>query len=127
MIDFKTVHTISTEEEYEAALRAIRPYFDAEPDEGTPEAANFEALALLIGHYEDHRYPVPAADPVDVLRLSMEANGHSQSDLAEILGSRSRASEILNRKRQLTLEQVRRLAKEWRIPAGALVGEMESA
>jgi HTH-type transcriptional regulator / antitoxin HigA len=127
MINFKTVHTISSEDEYEAALRAIRPYFEAEPEDGTPEAANFEALALLIGHYEERQHAIAAADPVDVLRLSMEANGRTQSDLAQLLGSRSRASEILNGRRQLTLEQIRKLAREWHIPAGALVGELEFA
>lgn len=127
MINFKTVHTISSEDEYEVALQAIRPYFEKEPEEGTPEAANFEAIALLIGHYEGRRHPIVSADPIDVLRMSMEANGRGQPELAELLGSRSRASEVLNRRRPLTLEQIRKLAKEWHIPAGSLVGELEMA
>lgn len=70
---------------------------------------------------------MPAAAPLDVLRFAMEQRSHTQSDLAALLGSRFRASEILNGRRDLTLAQIRTLAKAWRIPANLLVGEMEAA
>lgn len=119
------IKTITTEEEYDAALEAIRPYFDNEPEAGTPESANFEGLALLIGNYEDKHYPIPEAEPVEVLKFVMDQNGYTQKDLSVVLGHRSRASEILNEKRPLTLDHIRALYAAWRIPPAALIGRLE--
>lgn len=121
------VHILRGEADYQAALAAYEAYFDDEPEPGTPEADHFELLGLLLAKYEDERFPMPDADPVEAIRFAMERQGLNQSDLAELIGSRSRASEILNRRRDLSISQIRKLTKEWRIPAHALIGETQAA
>ena len=121
----KDINILHTEEEYEAALSEFEGYFDNEPVPGTPDADRFELLGILIAKYEDEHHPIPEGTPVEVLRAFMEANGKSQSDLAELLGSRPRASELLSGRREINLSQIRLLAREWRIPAAALIGQLE--
>lgn len=118
---------LHTEAEYEAALAEYEAWFDDEPKASTPDGDRFELLGLVIARYEEDRFPTPQAHPLDVLRFAMDQQGHSQSDLAQLLGSRSRASEILGGRRDLTLPQIRLIAKAWRIPAALLVGEQEAA
>ena len=124
MLDFATLRTLQSEAEYQAALKAVRPYFDVEPAEDTPEAAHFDALVLLIEQYESKRYEIPRAAPVDVLKSIMTANNYSRADLIEIIGSKSRAADLLNGRREINLDQIRKISKAWGIPAGALVGEI---
>lgn len=121
------VRVIHDEAGHAAALAEYEAFFDAEPAPGTPEADRFELLGLVISAYEDRRWPIEATAPLDVIRLVMEARGYGQVDLAALLGSRSRASEILNGRRNLSVEQIRLLSREWRIPAGALLGTAEAA
>ncbi len=115
------IRPINSEASYDWALKEIEQYFDNEPTPGTSAAARFDVLAALIEHYEARHWPIEAADPVDAIRFRMEQAGYTQADLAALLGSRSRASEILARKRELTMEQAFRLHREWRIPAEALI------
>ncbi len=122
MMDFSTMRTLRDEAEYQAALKAVRPYFDAEPSAGTAEAAHFDALVLLIEEYEARHFPIPRAAPVDVLKSVMAANNYSRADLIEIVGSKSRAADLLNGRREINLEQIRKISKAWGIPPGALVG-----
>jgi HTH-type transcriptional regulator/antitoxin HigA len=124
MLEFSLIRTLRDEEEYQAALKAIRPYFDHEPDPGTPQADNYDALFLLIENYEASRYPIPKAEPVAVVQHVMAANNYSQGDLASVLGSKARASQLLSGKREINLQQIRKLASKWHIPPGALVGEL---
>ncbi|CAH2599899.1 XRE family transcriptional regulator [Rhodovastum atsumiense] len=115
------IRPLKTEADYDWALQEIERCFAHAPDPGTPEAARCEVLTALIEHYEAHRWPIEAPDPVDAIRFRMEQAGYTQADLAGVLGSRSRASEILSRKRGLTMEQAFRLHREWHIPAEALI------
>lgn len=115
------IRPIRTETDYESALREIEPYFDQEPEPGSPEADRFDVLAALIEAYEREHWPIDPPDPVEAIRYCMEQQGYTQSDLATLLGSRSRASEILKRRRPLTLEMVRKLHREWGIPAESLL------
>jgi HTH-type transcriptional regulator/antitoxin HigA len=124
MLDFSTIRTLQSEAEYQAALKAVRPYFDMEPAEDIPEAAHFDALVLLIEQYESRHYEIPRAAPVDVLKSIMTANNYSRADLIEIVGSKSRAADLLNGRREINLDQIRKISKAWGIPAGALVGEI---
>jgi HTH-type transcriptional regulator/antitoxin HigA len=124
MMDFAALRTLQNEEEYQAALKAVRPYFDAEPAEGTLEAAHFDALVLLIEEYELRHYQIPRAAPVDVLKSVMTANNYSRADLINVIGSKSRAADLLNGRREINIDQIRKLSKAWGIPAGALVGEI---
>ncbi|HTR85644.1 MAG TPA: helix-turn-helix domain-containing protein [Reyranella sp.] len=117
---------IRTEADYNAALKAIERYFDKPPRRGSPEADTFDILATLIEAYERKHWPIGLARPIDVLRYRMETGGYTQADLAILLGSRSRASEVLNGKRELTLPMIRRVAAAWSIPADALIGPIDS-
>lgn len=123
MLDFSTLRTLQSEEEYRAALKAVRPYFETEPAAEAPEAAHFDALVLLIEQYEARHYAIPRATPVDVLKSVMAANNYSRADLIEIVGSKSRAADLLNGRREINLDQIRKISRAWSIPAGALVGE----
>jgi HTH-type transcriptional regulator/antitoxin HigA len=119
------IRPIRNDEDHEAALREIEALWGAEA--GTPDGDRLDVLITLADAYEDVRWPVPQGDPVDAIKDSMAMEGRTQSDLAEVLGSASRASEILKRKRGLTLPMIWALHERWRIPAEALVRPYETA
>jgi HTH-type transcriptional regulator/antitoxin HigA len=123
MMDLMALRTLQDEAEYQAALTAVRPYFEREPEEGTAEAAHFDALVLLIEEYESRHFEIPRAAPVEVLKSVMAANNYSRADLVAVLGSKSRAADLLNGRREINLDQIRKISKAWGIPPGALVGE----
>ena len=112
---------IKTEEEYQNALREIDKIFDAKP--GTPEGDRFELLSVLIDLYEERHIPIEAPDPIEAIKFRMDQKNFTVSDLGEVLGHKSRASEILNRKRKLTLPMIRRLQAKWGIQAAILIRE----
>lgn len=121
------VRPLRTEADYDWALTEIAAYFEQEPMPGTPAADRFDVLAALIAGYEARHWPVEPPDPAAAIRARMEQAGYTQSDLARLLGSRSRASEILANRRGLTMEQARRLHREWHIPAEALIQPARTA
>jgi HTH-type transcriptional regulator/antitoxin HigA len=125
-MDLHSVRTLLNEAEYEEALKAVRPYFDNEPVEGTVEAAHFDALTLLIEDYEAKHFPIPQASPVDVLKAVMAANHYTRADLIEVIGSKSRAADLLNGQREINLDQIRKISRAWKIPPGALIGQTAS-
>ncbi len=115
------IRPIKTEADYDWALAEIEQYFDNSPAPGTPEADRFDVLSTLIDAYEIKYWPIEASEPIDAIRARMEQAGLTQTDLARLIGSKSRASEILGRKRPLTMEQAWKLHREWKIPAEALL------
>jgi len=115
------IRPIRNERDYDWALKEIERYFDREPKRGSAEAARFDILAALIEAYESRHWPIDPPDAIEAIRFRMEHSGLKQADLARLLGSRSRASEIMNRRRLLTMEQARKLNVEWRIPAEVLL------
>jgi len=121
------IKIIRDEAGYLSALAAYEAFFDNEPEAGSDEGDRFELLGLLLAKYEEDRFPMPTAGPAEAIRFAMERQGMGQSDLAGLLGSRSRASEILSGRRGLTLPQVRLLSKAWNIPVRALIGEVAAA
>lgn len=121
------LHVIRSDEQYETYLAEYEAFFDREPKAGTAAADRFELLGLLLAKYEEARFPMDIGDPVEAIRFAMDRKGLGQSDLAELIGSRSRASEILNRRRDLSLAQIRLLSQAWGVPAQALVGGMTAA
>ena len=94
---------------------------------GTSEADKLDILATLVERYEGSHWPIPEGDPVEIIRFMMDQRGQSQSDLAQLFGSAPRASEVLNRKRALTMEMVWKLNREWHIPAELLIKPYELA
>ena len=117
------IKPIKSEADYNAALATIDGLMGAVP--GTPESDDLEVLVTLVEAYEAARWPVEAPDPVSAIEHVMEARGLQQKDLAALLGSQPRASEVLNRRRPLTLSMIRVLSAEWNLPADLLVREYD--
>lgn len=117
------IRPIRDEADYDAALEAIDGLMDAEPD--TPEADRLDVLVTLVEAYEARRWPVDAPDPVSMIKHVMEACGYRQKDLAAVIGSQPHASEVLNRRRPLSLPMIRALSAEWGLPADALLREYD--
>jgi len=115
------IRPIRNEAEYNAALKDIERYFEREPEPGTPEADRFDLLALVIEDYEDKHWPIETPDPVEAIKFKMEQKGFERADLVGLIGSRSRASEILNRRRHLTIDLIWKLSQKWGIPAESLI------
>ena len=115
---------ISNNQEYEKALARLEKIFDSTPKDKTFKEA--ELLVMLIENYELKNEPAfPDPDPIEVIKFKMEQNNLRNKDLAEIVGSKSKASEILNKKRRLTLKMIRQINKLLGIPAEVLIGEYE--
>jgi HTH-type transcriptional regulator / antitoxin HigA len=112
---------IRTETEYKAALAEIEKFFDDEPKKGTGEADRFDLLTLLIEAYEEQHHPIGPPHPIEMIRHRMRTAGYTQADLADLLGSRARASEVLQKKRRLTLPMIWKLSREWKLPAETLI------
>jgi HTH-type transcriptional regulator / antitoxin HigA len=113
------IHPIRTEAEYEAALAEIERLFEATPQ--TPEGDRLDVLATLVEAYEQQHYSIPTPDPIEALTYYMESRGLSRQDLEPYLGNRARVSEVLNRKRALSLEMIRRLHAGLGIAAEILI------
>lgn len=117
----KDIRPIRTEADYEWALDEVARYFDKEPKKGTPQGDRFEVLLGLIEAYEAKHWAISAPDPVEAIKAQMEQTGRTQADLAALIGSRPRASEILKRQRALTMPMIRKLSADWKIPAEVLI------
>jgi HTH-type transcriptional regulator/antitoxin HigA len=114
-----TITPIRNEKDYQAALKRLDKIFDAK--RGSKEGDELEVLAILIDTYENVHFPIGMPDPIEAIKFRMEQMGMKQKDLAEAMGFKSRVSEVLNRKRKLTLEMIRKLNEVLRIPTEVLV------
>jgi len=110
---------IKTEMDYRAALAEIEVLFDAAPD--TPEGDGLEVLVTLVEAYEKQHHPIEAPDPIEAVLHHMESRGLSRRDLEACIGSRARVAEVLNRKRALTIDMIRRLHGALGISANVLI------
>jgi len=113
------IKPIRTKKDYEAALKEIGRLFDAAS--GTREGDRLEVLATLVEMYEEKHHRISPPNPIDAIRYYMESRGLSRSDMGKYIGSRARVSEVLNRKRALTMEMIRNLHKGLGIPAEVLI------
>jgi HTH-type transcriptional regulator / antitoxin HigA len=116
-----TLKVIKTEKDYQKALKRLEIIFDAK--KGSKDGDKLELLSLLIDNYEKEKYPIDLPDPIEAIKFRMEQLGYKQKDLAEAMGLKSRVSEILNRKRKLTLDMIRKLHAVLGIPTEVLVKE----
>jgi HTH-type transcriptional regulator/antitoxin HigA len=114
------IQPIRTDADHAAALRRIDSLMDARA--GTPEADELDVLATLVEAYEDRHFPVADPDPLAAILFRMEQLGLTRKDLEPLLGSRGRVSEVLNGRRALSLQMIRRLHRELEIPLESLVG-----
>jgi HTH-type transcriptional regulator / antitoxin HigA len=119
------IRPIRTQTDYQEALREIELLFDAA--ENTPEYDRLDILSTLVEAYEKTHFPIELPDPIEAIQYYMDTRGWSRRDLETCLGSRARVSEVLSRKRTLTLEMIRKLNQELRIPAEILIQPYESA
>lgn len=111
---------IETEEEYQEAIDRIEVIFHA--PEGSEEARELQLLVLLVQKYEEEKYPLEAPDPIEAIETRMEELSLTRKDLEPLIGDKTMVSKILNRKRTLTLDMIRRLHVALRIPAELLLG-----
>lgn len=119
----KSIKPIKSEQDYQNALHRLEIIFDAQID--SKEGDEAEILSLLIENYENENYPIEAPDPIEAIKIRMEEMNMKQKDLIGIIGGKSRVSEILNRKKRLTVEMIRELEKRLQISASVLVNNYQ--
>ncbi|MDW5288287.1 transcriptional regulator [Formosa sp. PL04] len=113
------IKPIKSEQDYENALERLEVIFDSLVD--TIEGDEAEVLSMLIDNYENQYYPIEAPDPIEAIKIRMEEMNLKQKDLVGIIGGKSRVSEILNKKKRLTVDMIRELEKILHISASVLV------
>ena len=114
-----TIKPIKTKKDYQNALERLELIFDSK--KGSNNGDELEILGILIEKYEDEHFSIGFPDPIEAIKFRMEQMGYNQTDLAKIVGLKSRASEILNKKRKLTLEMIRILHDNLKIPTEVLI------
>ncbi len=118
------IRPIKNEEDYLQALAYIESLMDAKPN--TPQMDALEVLTTLVEAYEEQHHKIEAPDPIEAIKFRMEQEGLKQKDLVVMIGSKSRVSEILNRKRKLTIEMIRNLHKQLHIPVESLFADYKT-
>lgn len=113
------IKPIKTKADYEKALLRMEKIFDAKPN--TPAGDEAEVLSLLIENYENEHYAIDAPDPIEAIKIRMEEMNIRQADLVDIMGTKSRVSEVLNKRRKLTVDMIRNLAEKLKVSANVLV------
>jgi HTH-type transcriptional regulator / antitoxin HigA len=114
---------IKTEMDYRAALKRLEEIFDAKL--GTPESDELEILGLMVDDYESKHYPIEAPDPIEAIKIRMEEMHLKQVDLIPEIGGKSRVSEVLNRKRRLTVDMIRKLATRLNLSSDLLIKDYQ--
>ena len=114
---------IKTEIDYRAALKRLEEIFDAKVD--TPESDELEILGLMVDDYENKHFPIEAPDPIEAIKIRMEEMHLKQVDLIPEIGGKSRVSEILNRKRRLTVDMIRKLATRLNLSSDLLIKDYQ--
>ena len=113
------IKPIRTDKDYKKALDRLELIFDAKKN--SKDGDELEVLGILIDQYENEHFPIGLPDPIEAIKYRMEQLGYNQNDLANIVGLKSRASEILNKKRKLSLEMIRQLHDRLHIPTDVLI------
>jgi HTH-type transcriptional regulator / antitoxin HigA len=117
------IKLIKTEVDYRLALKRLDVIFDAAI--GTPESDEADILGLMIDEYEKKHYPIESPDPIEAIKIRMEEMQLKQIDLVDAIGGKSRVSEVLNRKRKLTVEMIRNLATRLNLSPGLLIHDYQ--
>lgn len=115
------IKLIKTDAGYEQALKRLEKIFDAK--QGTPESDEADILGMLIDEYEKKHYPIEAPDPIEAIKIRMEEMQLKQADMVEIIGGKSRVSEVLNRKRRLTVNMIRSITKRLNISPNVQIND----
>ncbi len=122
VLDFSKPHVLKSDVEYDAAIAEIERLVDADVEAGSEGYDRLEFLSVLVEHYEDERYPMGAVTPQQAVTFMLEQKGLNRSDLDGMMGGKSRVSEFLNGKRELSKSQVEGLRRQLGIPADILLG-----
>ena len=117
------INPIKTEEDYRLVLKRLEEIFDAEI--GTPESDEADIIGLMIDEYEKKHYPINAPDPIEAIKIRMEDLQLKQVDLVDAIGGKSRVSEVLNRKRKLTVGMIRKLTKRLNLSPDLLIQDYQ--
>jgi len=117
------IKPLKSETDYDNALKRLEKIFDASPN--TKEGDEAEILSLLIENYENQYYPIEAPDPIEAIKIRMEELNMKQKDLVGVIGGKSRVSEVLNKKKRLTVEMIRNLEKVLHLSASILVNNYQ--
>jgi HTH-type transcriptional regulator / antitoxin HigA len=117
------IKPIKTEADYRESLNRLELIFDAAI--GTPESDEADVLGLMIDEYEKKHYPIEAPDPIEAIKIRMEEMHLKQVDLVDVIGGKSRVSEILNRKRKLTVDMIRNLNRRLNLSPGLLINDYQ--
>lgn len=115
------IRPIKNEDDYNQALAEIDKLFGAKPN--TRQGDKLEILVTLVESYEEKHHPIDMPDPIEAIKYVMETRGYTREDLRNCIGTRARVSEILNKKRSLTLPMIRKLHAKFKIPARVLIRE----
>lgn len=115
------ISPIRDEADYQKALKRLEVIFDSE--KGSETGDELEILSVLIDQYERENFPIGMPNPVEAIKFRMEQMGMKQKDLVDVIGFKSRVSEILNHKRKLSLDMIRKLSATLRIPTDVLIQE----
>ena len=121
--DIMSIKLIKNEKDYKLALNRLEMIFDSAPQ--SKEGDEAEILSMLIENYEDRFYPIDAPDPIEAIKIRMEEMNLKQRDLIGVIGSKSRVSEVLNKKKRLTVDMIRKLEKELHLSASLLVANYQ--
>ena len=113
------IKLIKTEADYQVALKRLEEIFDAQA--GTPESDEVDILGLMVDEYEKKHYPIEPPDPIEAIKIRMEELQLKQVDLVDAIGGKNRVSEVLNRKRKLTIEMIRNLTKKLNLSPEILI------
>src|SRR5664279_1644784 len=117
------IKLIKTEEDYQVALKRLEVIFDAKV--ATPASDEADILGLLVDEYEKKHYPIEPPDPIEAIKIRMEEMQLKQIDLVDVIGGKSRVSEVLNRKRKLTVEMIRNLTERLSISPSVLISDYQ--
>ncbi|WP_133468866.1 helix-turn-helix domain-containing protein [Paraglaciecola marina] len=115
------IKPIKNQQDYEVAMVTIEKLWDAQPD--STEADELDVLTTLVESYEKQQFKIAAPDPVAAIKFRMEQQGLSDADLVPLLGQRSRVSEVLNKKRKLSISMIRNLHHQLKIPLESLISD----
>lgn len=117
------IKPIKTKNDYQIALKRLEAIFDAPI--GSPESDEADVIGLMVDEYEKKHYHIDAPDPIEAIKIRMEEMHLKQIDLVDAIGGKSRVSEILNRKRKLTVEMIRKLTKRLNLSPALLIGDYQ--
>ena len=115
------IRPIRNDQDYRAALKELSPFFDREPEPGTPEGDHFEIMLTLVEAYETKHFPLDLPNPIEAIKFRMEQSGLTATDLVPAIGRTNRVYEVLNGKRALTLPMIWKLHDMFGIPAESLI------